>query len=272
MDNILVMENNLVIQYALTQNHILAKVLIFQNCLEQMGQRQSYITPRPVASTTYQDIFVQRTQASCPAPHARPSPRKGSAQCTRMNYTTCYGPLSNSCCHKGPQGAACETRPLAPVQLDRQPQPTWTHTAHHAARGPKYLHAQSRALPRVTLKGLRRCCAAGQHQPALWVLLFPDTGLSQLPANGHLPVVSHKHPTPAPCHCHGYPQQVVRRVDQPILGPARKLGGSRHLLLWQANRQQYFKLLPGCITVRSETLTMMHLTGFDWAVAGMRVG
>ena len=29
------------------------------------------------------------------------------------------------------------------------------------------------------------------------------------------------HPAPAPCHCHGYPQQVVPRVAQSILGPAR---------------------------------------------------
>jgi hypothetical protein len=78
---------------------------------------------------------------------------------------------------------------------------------------------------RVSHMGTRRGCAAGQQHPALWGFYTPT-----LDFLGSLPLAacqwsSLKHPVPAPCHCRGYPQQVVPRVAQSILGPARRLGG-----------------------------------------------
>ena len=144
---------------------------------------------------------------------------------------------------------------------------TCTALADIAARGPRELlpgHGRSRLaqlaagpsckqprtlVPARSIKstplsnpvGPRRGGAAGQQHPALWGFYTPT-----LDFLGSLPLAacqwsSLKHPVPAPCHCRGYPQQVVPRVAQSILGPARRLGGllphHQHISLYWSVRQ-----------------------------------
>ena len=150
-------------------------------------------------------------------------PRRSAAPQILMQV----GPCSSNCCHKGPQGATPRTRPPAPPPLGRRPQAAWT--VHCTPRRPRTL-VPAPSIKRTSSsnpEGPLRSDAAGKHHPALWVFLYPDTGHSRLPATGHLPVVSLESPAPAPCHCHGFPQQVVPRVAQSILGPARRAGGEK---------------------------------------------
>lgn len=90
------------------------------------------------------------------------------------------------------------------------------------------LHTQSRAPLQSKPYGVsKRLC----HRPAT----LSDTGLSRLPATDLLGVESLQQPVPAPCNCHGYPQQVVPRVARSILGAARRLRGQPrrpHHMCW----------------------------------------
>lgn len=77
----------------------------------------SNLSPYDTTIQTNVFVFAQRPQASRLAQRTTPSPPKGSAQPTRMNYNTSYGPRSNSCCNEGPQAGTPETWPPAPPPL-----------------------------------------------------------------------------------------------------------------------------------------------------------
>ena len=144
------------------------------------------------------------------APDHHPAGRRPA-----YSYELWYGPCCTICCPKGPWGATSETRSSAPLPTRPSASGSVDCTLYNTLpKGFRSCTLSQHHAFRVTFKGPRRGCAAGQQHPALWVSFIPQNWTRSAPCHWPLPVVSLERPAPAPCRCHGNPQQVVLRPAQ----------------------------------------------------------
>ncbi len=121
--------------------------------------------------------------------------------------------------HMGPRGATPRTRPPAPPPLGRWPQTGWA--VHCTTPRPRAL-VPATSIKRTSSSNPDRPLRSGCCRPAppgTSGVFYPDTRLSWLPP-------ASRNPAPAPCHHHGYPQQIVSRVAQSFLGRDPKAAGT----------------------------------------------